>query len=126
MIKKNSPPKFPANLLTPVTNLLSDRLKTLQKNKKEIGKEDPFKNPERVNDNAATDIEADEQFGHARTAAIGSEISRTIIQIRKALTRIKLGKYGVCEVCGNMIDTDRLMIYPEATLCTKDSAKKDK
>lgn len=123
---KNTPPKFPANLLTPVANALNEKLKTLKKNKKEIGGEDPFKNPERVNDNAATDIEADEQYGHARTSAINTEIGRTIIQIRKALTRIKLGKYGICEVCGNMIDTDRLMIYPEATLCAKDSAKKDR
>jgi hypothetical protein len=25
-----------------------------------------------------------------------------------------------------MIDTDRLMIYPEATLCKKDAAKREK
>lgn len=126
MIKKNSPPKFPPSVTAPVSDLLSDRLKVLEKRKKEISKEDPFKDTERVNDNAAPDIEADEQFGHARTSAIKSEIGRTIIQLRKALTRIKLGKYGICEECGQMIDTDRLMIYPEATLCTKDSKRKEK
>lgn len=126
MTTKNSPPKIPANLLTPVASALQQKLDDMQKRKKELGEEDPFSNKERVNDNAAPDIEADEQFGHARTSAIRSEITRGTIQIRKALTRIKLGKYGICEVCGNMIDTDRLMIYPEATLCAKDSAKKDK
>jgi RNA polymerase-binding transcription factor DksA len=126
MTKKNTPPKFPASLLTPVAGALQERLKTLEKRKKEISKEDPFKDLDRVDDNAAPDIEADEQFGHARTSALKSEINRGIIQIRKALTRIKIGKYGICEVCGQMIDTDRLMIYPEATLCAKDSKKKEK
>jgi RNA polymerase-binding transcription factor DksA len=126
MTKNNKPPKFPESVVAPVNNLLSSRLRTLEKRKKEISKEDPFKDTERVNDNAAPDIEADEQFGHARTSALKSEIGRTIIQLRKALTRIKLGKYGICEECGQMIDTDRLMIYPEATLCTKDSKRKEK
>jgi len=126
MPKNNVPPKFPANILAPIEDMLHRRLETLEKRKKEISKEDPFADVNRVDDNAAPDVEADEQFGHARTTALKSEINRGIIQIRKALTSIKIGKYGICEVCGQMIDTDRLMIYPEATLCTKDSAKKDK
>jgi len=126
MTKKNIPPKIPTNIVTPVANMLKGRLATLEKRKKEISKEDPFKDLERANDNAAPDIEADEQFGHARTSALKSEIGRAIIQIRKALTRIKIGKYGICEECGQMIDTDRLMIYPEATLCKKDAAKREK
>lgn len=125
MVKNNTPPKYPVEVLAPVNSMLKDRLKTLKKNKSGISGEDPFKNSDRVEDNA-TDADAEEQFGHARTTAIKSEINRTIIQIRKALTQIKLGKYGICEVCGQMIDTDRLMIYPEATLCTKDARKKEK
>ncbi len=124
--KTTSAPKFPANLLTPVAKFLTARLKLLEKRKKEIGSEDPFKDTSRVNDNAAPDIEADEQFGHARTSAISKEISRGIIQIRKALTRVRIGKYGICEECGQMIDTDRLIAFPEATLCAKDAAKREK
>lgn len=126
MTNKNSPPKYPDSVLAPVKNHLKGRLQEMEKRKKDIGKEDPFRDMDRVNDNAAPDIEADEQFGHARTTALRNEISRGIIQIRKALTRIKLGKYGICEVCGQMIDTDRLIIYPEATLCAKDAKKKEK
>lgn len=125
-MKKNKPPKFPASLLNPVAKALQSKLSDLQKRKELIAKEDPFRDTDRLNDNAAPDIEADEQFGHARTSALKSELTRGVVQIRKALTSIKLGKYGICEVCGNMIDTDRLMIYPEATLCAKDSARKDK
>ncbi len=126
MVKKITTPQFPPSVTAPVNDLLSGRLKILEKRKKEISKEDPFKDTDRINDNAAPDIEADEQFGHARTSALKTEIGRTIIQLRKALTRIRLGKYGICEECGQMIDTDRLMIYPEATLCAKDSKKKEK
>lgn len=118
--------KFPTSLLAPVGNFLKARLKLLKRRKKEIGEEDPFKDPGRVTDNAAPDTEADEQFGHARTSALRKEISRRMVQIRKALTRVKLGKYGICEECGQMIDTDRLMIYPEATLCARDAAKREK
>ena len=123
---KDTTPKFPSNLIEPVRKMLAARLDTLKKRKKELSKEDPFKDPSRTLDNAAPDIEADEQFGHARTSAITKEIGKTTIQIRKALTRIKIGKYGICEECGQMIDTDRLIAFPEATLCKKDSAKRDR
>jgi len=118
--------KFPSNILVPVAHFLTARLHTLEKRKKEISKEDPFADTARVDDNAAPDIEADEQFGHARTSAIKKEISKSIIGIRKALTRIRVGKYGICEECGQMIDTARLMAYPEATLCAKDAKKREK
>lgn len=122
----NKVPKFPSNLLTPVYNFLNSKLQVLQKRKKEINKNDPFKDPQRVDDNAAFDVEADEQFGHARTTALNRSVTRAMVQIKKALTRIKLGKYGICEECGQMIDTDRLMAFPEATLCAKDARKREK
>ncbi|KKS95081.1 MAG: hypothetical protein UV71_C0012G0002 [Microgenomates group bacterium GW2011_GWC1_43_13] len=126
MKKKERNLRFPSTVLVPVSHFLTARLHTLEKRKKEISKEDPFTDPSRVDDNAAADIEADEQFGHARTSAIKKEISRSIVSVRKALTRIKIGKYGICEECGQMIDTARLMAFPEATLCTKDAAKREK
>ncbi len=130
MIKKSKikdiTPSFPANVLKPVADFLSARLHVMEKRKKQITKEDPFKDLSRVNDNAAPDIEADEQFGHARTSAIKTELNRGMVQIRKALTRVRIGKYGICEECGQIIDTDRLIAFPEATLCTKDARKREK
>jgi len=117
---------FPASVLKPVSNFLTARLHTLEKRKKEIAKEDPFADTSRTEDNASPDAEADEQFGHARASALKTEISRSIVSIRKALTMIKLGKYGICEECGKMIDTERLIAFPEATLCAKDAAKREK
>ena len=125
--KKNTEGRvtFPASVLWPVGEFLRGRLALLQKRKKEIEKEDPFKDTDRIIDNASPDTEAAEQFGHARTSAIRQQIQRNIIQIRKALSRIKIGKYGICEDCGQIIDTDRLMVYPETTLCARDAAKRE-
>src|SRR6266404_7283015 len=114
-VKKEEPIRFPSSVLAPVRSFLVGQLKTLKKQKKNLKEEDPFSNSARVDDNAALDTEAEEQFGHARISAIRSELDKKIIQVRKALTRVKVGKYGICENCGNMIDTDRLMVYPEAT-----------
>jgi len=117
---------FPATVVAPVARFLTEKLKSLQTRKKEIDKEDPFKDEQRLTDNASPDADAAEQFGHARVSALRQQINRSMIQIRKALSRIKIGKYGICEDCGKMIDTDRLVIYPEATLCAKDAAKREK
>ncbi|OGM21084.1 hypothetical protein A2714_02015 [Candidatus Woesebacteria bacterium RIFCSPHIGHO2_01_FULL_38_9] len=116
---------FPAKLLSPVANFLQDKLKSLERRKKEIEEEDPFLDSNRLIDNASPDADAAEQFGHARTSAIKEQIDRRMIQTRKALTRLKIGKYGICEDCGQMIDTDRLMVYPDATRCAKDQKKRE-
>lgn len=39
--------------------------------------------------------------------------------INLALEKIKEGKYGKCEKCGNRIPKERLEVAPEARTCTK-------
>ncbi|HJX46025.1 MAG TPA: TraR/DksA C4-type zinc finger protein [Patescibacteria group bacterium] len=117
---------FPASLLIPIGKFLHNRLKSLERRKKTIDKEDPFKDTARLDENASPDSDAAEQFGHASTSAIRSQVDKRIIETRKALSRIKIGKYGICEDCGKMIDTDRLIVYPEATFCAKCKAKREK
>lgn len=116
--------KIPSDLLEPIGKILRDQLKRLEQNKKKVDETDPFKNESRITDNAALDTEAEEQFGHAMSSAVKSQLNRRIIQTRKALARMRMGKYGICEVCGNMIDTDRLMIEPVATKCINCERKK--
>ncbi|OGV89957.1 hypothetical protein A2Z41_02915 [Microgenomates group bacterium RBG_19FT_COMBO_39_10] len=117
---------FPAKVLEPIRSFLSREEKRLQERKKEISKTDPFQDARRLSDNAAPDADAEEQFGHERAKAIKDQVDRKLIQIRKALSRIKIGKYGTCEKCGKMIDTDRLMIMPETTICVDCEKKKGK
>ncbi|MCX6816470.1 MAG: TraR/DksA C4-type zinc finger protein [Candidatus Beckwithbacteria bacterium] len=116
--------KFPLPVLKPVSNYLKTEEKKLKQRKKELEKEDPFTNHDRVNDNAAIDAEAAEESGHDRVSALKLEVDRMLVRIRKTLTRIKLGKFGLCEKCGKMIDTDRLAIDPTATECIVCANKK--
>lgn len=120
-----NPITYPVRLLKPVGEFLRDQLRNLKRRKRDVASGDPFKNVDRISDNAAPDADAAEQEGHARTTAIKNQIDRKIIQTRKALARVKLGQYGICENCGKIIDTDRLMIYPEATLCVKCESKNE-
>lgn len=118
------PVRFPMNLLKPIGDFLARELKRLEKRKSQLTAQDPFSNLDRVIDNAASDIDATEQVGHAQVSAMKKQTERKLIQIKKALARIKIGKYGICESCGRMIDTDRLMVMPEATICIDCERKK--
>jgi len=117
--------KFPANILRPIADFLSREAKKLELRKKNLSEMDPFNDPGRLIDNASPDTDASEQFGHQNVSALKTQIDRKLIQIRKALTRIKIGKYGICESCGKMIDTDRLTVMPETTLCAECAKKKE-
>jgi len=116
---------FPESVLKPIKRFLHLEEKRLEERKKILDDDDPFSDTGRVDDNSP-DADAAEQFGHARVEAMRKEIDRRLIEIRKALTKIKIGRYGICEKCGKMIDTDRLMIKPEATLCVKCEKEKEK
>jgi RNA polymerase-binding transcription factor DksA len=116
---------FPKNVLVPIQNYLTSKEKQLKERKKSLQAEDPFSDPDRLNDNAAVDTEAAEQFGHERIEAIRREVDKALINVRKALTKIKLGKYGACEGCGKMIDTDRLAVDPTARFCMQCQKKKN-
>ena len=115
---------FPAKVLRPIYNYLKLVQKRLERKKKDLKSEDPFSDPSRVNDNAATDADAAEISGHDRVEALRQEVDRRLIQVRKALTKIKIGKYGSCENCGRLIDTDRLSVNPTAELCMKCERKR--
>jgi len=118
--------KFPENVLEPVKNFLHIKEKELEKRRESLEKQDPFSDDDRLTNNASSDADASEQFGHATTEALKREVERKLIQVRKALTLMKMGKYGTCEKCGKMIDTDRLMVMPEATICASCEKKKEK
>jgi len=115
---------FPAKVVEPIGRFLRREEKRLLKRKKEITETDPFEDVRRLSDNAAPDADAAEQVGHERASAMRKQVERKLIQVKKALTRIKIGKYAICEKCGQMVDTDRLMIMPEATVCIKCEKKK--
>ena len=122
--QKNKPVSFPQKFLSPIAKFLEDEIKRLSKTKKSIEKDDPFKEEDR-GDNNSLESDVDEQVGHLHTEVKANFVSRQIVQMRKALSRLRKGKYGVCEVCHGMIDTDRLAIKPDATICVKCEREKE-
>ena len=118
--------RFPKNILEPIKNFLTRESKRLERKKEMLSKEDPFSDVRRLDDNASPDIDAQEQQGHATVVAMQKQIDRKLVQVRKALTRMRIGKYGVCEKCSKMIDTDRLMVMPETTICIQCEKKQEK
>lgn len=118
--------KFPDRLLAPIGNFLRRQERDLIKRRKSLLSQDPFVDTARLKDSAAADADAQEQVGHAQIEALRREVDRKLIQVRQALSRIKIGRYGTCENCGKMIDTERLMVKPEATWCVECEREKEK
>jgi RNA polymerase-binding protein DksA len=50
-------------------------------------------------------------------------IAREVASVKRALTRIENGTYGVCVRCGDEIATKRLEARPEAALCIECARK---
>ncbi len=53
-------------------------------------------------------------------------VTKFRLQVKKALSRLNIGKYGICETCGTPIEKARLDFYPQATLCLSCSKKSEK
>lgn len=109
--------KYPEAVLKTIKkNLILEKAKLTEQLKK-LKQEDPFSDPERVNDNAASDTDAKEEVDHERIEALQIDIQDNLTAITAALERIKNGSYGFCKNCKKMIDTDRLNVNPTAKFC---------
>ena len=106
--------------------MLEEEKKKLVVQMNSLSSQDPFSDPDRVNDNAASDSEASEESSHDRYVAMLDELKTKLSDIDAALLRIGNGAYGFCSNCHEMIDTDRLAILPTATLCLSCEQKKKK
>lgn len=109
--------KFPKSVLKQLSDYLETRKKDLENKLTDLKKSDPFADKTRLLDQASDDSEAQSKAGHERTTALSKQLGIALIETKKALTKIKIGKYGICENCGKMIDTDRLAAMPTARLC---------
>jgi len=117
---------FPNDVLNTLREHLEEEKKKTAVRMAELTAQDPFSDPDRANDNAASDNEAKEESTHDRFAAMIEELQKRMEDIDAALIRIGDGTYGFCTNCHQMIDTDRLAVLPTATLCLACEAKKRK
>lgn len=79
--------------------------------------QDPFSDPERSNDNAASDTEAGEEAGHDRLSALREELEQHRREVTAAIAAIAAGTYGICSSCQSPIETERLLANPTTGLC---------
>lgn len=107
---------FPSRLTKRIEAFLHHKLIDLKKKEKSLKENDPFSDQQRTGNNSLEE-DVDEQIGRFETEVKISFIKKQIVEVRKALTRLKIGKYGICEKCQKMIDTDRLAVEPDTTLC---------
>lgn len=117
---------FPSDILDTIRRHLEEEKSQVVARRSQLSLQDPYADPDRVNDNAASDTEASEVSNHDRNLALVEELNNRVQLIDDALVRIGSGSYGFCTNCGAMIDTDRLSVIPTATLCLECERKKKK
>lgn len=98
------------------SQLLSDEI-SLTARIKELKEEDPFSDPDHVNDNAAVDTDVREKMGHETIEAQIASLKRKLDNVRMAIGKLQKGKYGYCESCKKTIPAARLKLIPEARYC---------
>lgn len=118
--------KYSEETLTSLKNMLLSERDRIQERIASLVSQDPYTDPDRLNDNAASDTEANEESSHERMEALERELRAHIAEINEALQRIETGSYGVCVSCGNPIGEARLKIKPAALYCMACEEKKKK
>ena len=79
-----------------------------------LKKQDPFNDPDHVNDNAAVDTDVREQMGHETISAEIESLRKKMELVHMALTKMEKGTYGICEKTKQPIPFERLKLVPEA------------
>lgn len=106
------------NFMNFIKNQLKSRDRALVEQEKLIKQEDPYLQPDRAQGNAEDMDEAilEDTAKEVSDARMG--VAQGIrAQIKRALSFMKMGKYGICEICGKPIDKARLTAFPQATKC---------
>ncbi len=68
-------------------------------------------------DHADRNVVADEIGNFENNIAILRNLEVRFGEVKNALAKIEAGKYGICEVSGELIEEDRLEANPAATTC---------
>jgi RNA polymerase-binding transcription factor DksA len=106
-----------------IKNRLTKKDKELQQSESLIKAEDPYLQSGRAEGNAESMDEAILEDGLKEVTDARLGLIRTArLQVKRALAFLKIGRYGVCEICGKPIDKARLEVYPEATRCVEHSS----
>jgi len=83
---------------------------------------------------ALPDARADGDEGDIAQVVIDGEIAQSVAslpaslqdQLSRALDALALGKYGICEDCGEEIPAERMEFAPETTTCVPCQGRRDR
>ncbi|MDQ3239590.1 MAG: TraR/DksA C4-type zinc finger protein [bacterium] len=109
--------------LKAIKNNLTEQKRESEKRISELEAMDPFNLESKDNislDRSSPDDEAQVNEMHERLASQILTLKKQLVKIDVACDRIETGVYGLCDVCGEEIDSVRLTIMPLASLCLKD------
>lgn len=107
-------------------NKLEAEKKLVEEELEKVGR----RNPDNLSDWEATPASKDTSQADENTVADGIEdyeenvaivntLETRYNDIKKGLEKIKQGTYGLCQVCGEEIDTERLEANPSAGTCRR-------
>lgn len=107
-----------AGFLQFIKDKLTHKEKELKAEQNLLLEEDPYLKTDRAVGNSEDLDEAlleDAKKDEVDNKKISVGAMQALVQ--RALAMLRIGKYGVCEVCGQPIDKARLKAFPEATTC---------
>ncbi len=107
------------SILEKIKKRLTDEQLRIKKQIIELREDDPFNDPEHVNNNAAIDHDVREQETHQRIEAEINTLEERLRDIIIALQRIEKGRYGYCKRCNKKIPDKRLELIPETIYCVQ-------
>lgn len=122
--KKMISPEISKDFLNNIKKMLTRKDKELAREERLVDKEDSFTVPGRDTLNTEFEDEAKEDEEHEKASVLKKSISEMRFQVKKALARINIGTYGICEICHKPIDPARLKFFPQATTCVECEDKK--
>lgn len=117
---------FPNKTINYIKSLLLRQQKEIEKNIKEVEKDDPAKS-ESLAESSEPATDSYIADSHTRTVALEQQLKSTNNSIKVSLLKITKGTYGKCEKCGQGIEIGRLLVIPTAqycVACSKKNAKK--
>lgn len=118
-------PKLPRIPIDKFKKQLRREEEKLEQQQQRLAKDDPLFEPGRTRSNPELVAEAEEEISHRHFAAVREAVVGRAEQVKRALSRMKKGKYGTCESCGQSIDPARLKVDPSVTLCLECQEKRE-
>lgn len=113
---------FPIRTLNTIKRLLLRQQREVEESLEEVGSDDPAKTPSLI-ESSEPGTDSYIADSHNKIQVLQNNLRQVSINIKKALTKIRTGKYGLCENCGERIEIGRLLAMPTATLCLTCSKK---